>query len=741
MKNLKAIGTIFASTAILTSMVAAPSASANFVNHQQQKVQITVASTETNVTKNELIQRVHKLFPNRFSFVSNNDFHNSSASFYTNDEELRYHLHFSKNINGKSVHGSFVFKGENLEIEQFSYQPVTEKDSMFPAKVSKDEARQIATNFMGTFANGEKYVIEPNAMNYYSPQLLTEPIRYSFTFAQTKNDIPISDKQINVTVQGNGEVVGFYRMSNSAEYPTFDDKNNIKDEQQALAQIKDNLAVDLQYLVSMDYRTEKPIVSLIYQPASTYAGVHALTGKWQTTNGLLTQLPAKTKIEKLATSPLPAKYNGITVEQAKEMAQKLLAIDSKQVKLVIQSVDEVEREGKKYLSVSYMYQSKSFGSGGSLEFNKQTGEITQYYNNKSNFVMETSEQEKPALKITKDQALESAIKYLKEYAPTYLHHYAKPAIEPYVEEHTDGFNFTFPRVVNGLLVSGDQVMVGIAADGSLSNLYIGYQNIDEWPAITAAVPVEDVEKKLREDLTVKLNYVQQTQKDKVVHYNLLYSPIFNTNSGAYIDATTGEWKNGIYSSEEVVVNHPTAQQELNYLINAKILEVKDVAKFNGNEKVSQGEALKVIIKSLTYFYEGLMGDRGEMKQSFTNISPDHPLYSVVERAVSMGIIKVDGAEFNTEAKITREELAVWYMHTLGLEPAAKHSEIYQLEFEDAADVNPKYIGYVAVANAMGILPVDKNRFNPNSEITYADLAVSTIRLAYELAEKRTNNYY
>ena len=188
-----------------------------------------------------------------------------------------------------------------------------------------------------------------------------------------------------------GEVVEFYLMSNPAEYPTFDEKNNIKDEQQVLAQIKDNLTVDLQYLVDTNYQTGKTSVALIYQPASTYTGVHALTGKWQTANGLFAQLPAKTKIEKLATSALPAKYNGITVEQAKEVAQKLLAINSEKVKLSIQSVEEVEREGKTYISIGYMYESKSGGSGTSLEINKQTGEIIQYHNLKSQLLQETDQ--------------------------------------------------------------------------------------------------------------------------------------------------------------------------------------------------------------------------------------------------------------------------------------------------------------------------------------------------------------
>ena len=42
---------------------------------------------------------------------------------------------------------------------------------------------------------------------------------------------------------------------------------------------------------------------------------------------------------------------------------------------------------------------------------------------------------------------------------------------------------------------------------------------------------------------------------------------------------------------------------------------------------------------------------------------------------------------------------------------------------------------------MGLLKTDQNHFNPDREVTYAELAVSTIRLAHEMAEKRNGFYY
>ena len=46
-----------------------------------------------------------------------------------------------------------------------------------------------------------------------------------------------------------------------------------------------------------------------------------------------------------------------------------------------------------------------------------------------------------------------------------------------------------------------------------------------------------------------------------------------------------------------------------------------------------------------------------------------------------------------------------------------------------------------LANSMGLLETDQNKFNPEQEVTYAELAVSTIRLAHEMSEKRNGMYY
>ena len=163
--------------------------------------------------------------------------------------------------------------------------------------------------------------------------------------------------------------------------------------------------------------------------------------------------------------------------------------------------------------------------------------------------------------------------------------------------------------------------------------------------------------------------------------------------------------------------------------------MKDVKSFNGDAAISKGEALKVLMNSLTYFYHGgYYFGQENMNQTFENIDPKHPLYQEIELAVEVGIIKADRKNFDIDSPITREELSVWMIRVLGLEQAAKDSSIYKLGFTDADKVQSANTGYVAMANSMGLVKAEENRFNPDREVTYAELAVSTIRLAHAIAE-------
>lgn len=212
------------------------------------------------------------------------------------------------------------------------------------------------------------------------------------------------------------------------------------------------------------------------------------------------------------------------------------------------------------------------------------------------------------------------------------------------------------------------------------------------------------------------------------HYHLISSPLFNEEEYQVLEASTGKWFNQYNREVLPEVSHPTAAAELNYLIQSKVLTVKDAKAFNADVAVSKGEAIKIMMNSLTYIYHGYpMGDAENVKQTFTNIDPKHTSYQAIERAVELGVIAADKPTFDADSPITKEELSVWYIRALGLEEAAKQTKIYKNDFVDSKKIKAEYTGYVVLADSLGLLKAEKNQFNPTKQVTYAEMAVATIR--------------
>ncbi len=212
MKFVKKLGIITLSTGLSIGILAPNVSAISLGNEQINNVQIQVSQVDSVVTKGELIKKFKGFFPNQFDFLNDSDFHMWSGQRFPDDGTIRYDLNFHKSENGKQIYGGVSFVGESLEIESFHYQPADAVDALFPPKVTKEKAKEVALAFLKRFPESGEYQLDSDFHNYYpSNQLLTEPFRYSFSFVLTKNKVPVSDQRIQVTVLGNGEVSEFYR--------------------------------------------------------------------------------------------------------------------------------------------------------------------------------------------------------------------------------------------------------------------------------------------------------------------------------------------------------------------------------------------------------------------------------------------------------------------------------------------------------------------------------------------------
>ncbi|KGR77198.1 YcdB/YcdC domain-containing protein [Ureibacillus sinduriensis] len=699
-------------------------------------LQIEVAKTDNVISKNEVVKKFKELFPNKFDVLTTDDFYLSTGRYYPEDETVRYDLSFTKLVQGKELYGSATFKGDNLELESFHFEPVNKTDALFPAKITKEDAQKIAQEFIKKYSGSKQFHLDKSNnlyYYYYSNQLLTEPIQYYFSFIGTENNIEIADQRIEVVVLGNGDVVQYNQYQASGWKGSFEKAENLLSEKEVLSKIKENINLQLQYQVNYDFRTDKPDVQLVYAPVTQYSGVNAKNGLWYTNNGFKDNLPNNEKVERIVQQPLKPRHDSITVEDAKEIAKKLLTIDSEEIKLRFDSIEErTNYDGKAVISVNYSYEYGNSGYGTSIELDKQTGEIIQYHNLKNEVLRQLGQKPDDAKKLTSDEALVKALGYLKEWLPSSLHNYSKPISQPYSDEDSGVYNFTFPKIVNGIVVAGSDTSVGINFDGSLNSVNVNAPQIEEWPTTDGILSKEEAEKMFAASLSLKLQYVKENVSEETDHYSLVYNPVYNEKSSTSIDATSGEWTSMFGGREYPIVTDDTAEEELNYLIQNNILEI-DESTFNADSPVTRGEALKVLLKSISYIYERDYPQQEESHQTFEDVGRDHQYYHIVERAVKMGILDTGNNKFMSSESITREELAVWYIRALGLEQAAKHRDAYQLKgIKDAEDVT--YTGYVALADAIGILPSQNGLFNPKKAVTYSELAVSTIQLAHKVYE-------
>lgn len=739
MGKFKKLGVLLTSTAFSFGVLSPVAQASVPANESSTKIEIQVAETETKVTKNELIKKIRTLFPNEFNFITDNDFKVGNGHYYLDDKAIRHELYFDKYVDGKNVYGSFILKGDDLELERFHYSPADMTDALFPAKISKDEAQKIAQNFLKQLPNASNYKLQEDryGYDYYYSRPLSEPTNYSFSYQPTQNGVLISDQYISLDVLGNGVITGMYSDLYTGKKATFDSLEQKKSETDVQKQMRDHLAVELRYAIDYNYRTNERDVKLVYMPIQSAHGVHALTGEWQTTNGFTTIAPKAQPVEKLSAQPLAPKKENITIEEAEALVLSFLKVDTEKAKLTIEMIDERENEAKEtFYSVHYNYKYNGRAMGGSVEVNKATGEITQYYDYREEFMKANNS----IAEITKEVALSKAVDYLKEWAPSYVHHYAKTMEGYSFDEYSKYHSFTFPRLVNGIPVSGDEIHVSIGIDGSLRSLYINHQKIENWPSVSKVIAPDVAKETFSAALKTELQYTKQDNEDKV-HYDLVYAPTFDGVVDNQLDAKTGEWLNSIKPEETTpIISHPTAADELNYLLHQKMLEVKDPASFNADKGITRGEALKIIMKSMSYGYYDYYISEEDAKQSFPNIDSKHPLYSTVEQAVRMGILE-PADKFTVEDPLTRQELAEWYIRALDLKTAAKNNDIFKVNFEDASTIQPNYLGYIALANSLGLLEAQDNKFNATKNVTYAELAVSTIRLAHKIYEKNNNRYY
>ena len=157
-------------------------------------------------------------------------------------------------------------------------------------------------------------------------------------------------------------------------------------------------------------------------------------------------------------------------------------------------------------------------------------------------------------------------------------------------------------------------------------------------------------------------------------------------------------------------------------------------RFGFGSLITRGEFVTFLVK--------LMGWKQvtPAKGSFTdNQDRKKTWYSPVETTLANGIISKDGGKFRPAEKITREEMAVMIVKSMGYGTLADQLHYLNKPFTDVT----KNIGYVTIAKDTGIVNNKAALFNPSGKAFKEQAAVMLINLHHNLIRplKDLNAFY
>jgi spore germination protein YaaH len=169
---------------------------------------------------------------------------------------------------------------------------------------------------------------------------------------------------------------------------------------------------------------------------------------------------------------------------------------------------------------------------------------------------------------------------------------------------------------------------------------------------------------------------------------------------------------------DVPENHWAYQQVLR-LKELKITQGIGNNQFGLGKTITRGEFVTFLVRLMGW---ALIKPE---TQSFKDLPDSHHFYSSIETARTHGVIVKDSDNFRPNDPITREEMAVMIVRTLGYDTLANQLSYLGKPFPDVVS----HAGYITIGKDLGIINgVDKQRFAPSESATREQAAAMMIRM-------------
>ena len=668
---------------------------------------------------------------------------NFNAANYNANQISSWNINWQMNNMAKNINISVTLNAETGEVTQANnYERMVNEENTVPT-ITVKEAEKISDDFVKKI-QPKKY----NELNKKDYNNLGNygSANYNFTYVNKVNGIEFDGNNINIEVDGvSGKVVSYYNNWNAdLKFPEI---KGIIDSKTAVEAFKTGTKMTLKYMAftqNYKYYENKRDVKLLYVPEFNKGNMlDAKDGKFidplNNNSPVLKDLNEKDKV---------AFYN-----KAKAVITREKAIEEQEAGKIIKSfINKIYGEGYVIQGLGYQEYAENYGNlnnktwnasfnkgeatkyneGGNISIDALTGEIVSCYKYSNEDYAGT---EKFVAKLSWEKAYTKAIEAIAKYYPdkvkqikTEQLHYSINAYDKMGERN---YYFNFTRLENGIEFNENTINVGFSAvTGEMNNLNCNWDKNIKFPENKNAISKENASEIMFSKYKPVLVYTQINKSDNpqkpVLEMKLAYklSDASGMSEFTSIDALTGKFVN--FNGENVDQNielfkekikGSKAEKELSILASKGLIETGD---FKLDKKITQIDLIKMLVNARGY--TPYMADKtAELK--FSNITKSDVNYKYLQMAVSYGIMENSDGEFIGDQLITREELAKTLVKYTNYSKLAEHSELFKINYKDAANIGKGNLGYVAIAEAFGFIQIENNEFKPKDNTTMEQLAI------------------
>jgi hypothetical protein len=748
MKSQKLLAAVISAAIIFGTSV--PAAADTVIKNTDS---VSAEQQQTKLTKDEAKNIAKAKFKEYLNYVVDESKLEASVNlspYYSYPDNYTWMIYWNSSDQKKGINLQAVIDantGKVLSLRKNEYDN-TKKQSSIPA-ITYENAKKSAESYLGRVfpdkvkdtklsANGES--------SHYKGYI---PLNYNFNYQRTINGIGFEGNYVNIDVDGiTGKVIGFdLNWIDDLKLPA---SGTTISKTKAEELLRKNLSLEMNYFTYVSKYSvngQEPTTKLGYNISGLSSlALDAVSGEIVNySNGSNSKILVKdaTDQEKqelykdaVVTAPLTKEMSKVEAEAAIKAKLKELFSEEYQIKHLSYNENTSGKEVSGSSSWSANYSKNINGSmidSGSISIDSLTGGILYLYSYDS----EMKEGSNFIPKLSWEEAYYKALKAAAKYFPdkiknidmkqTHITSTQAPGEASYVERQ---YYFSFPRTVNGIKYPDNNISISVdAKTGSLQQMSAYWTSKITFASTDGTISTADAQNRLLTQYKPELIYVM-LQKDNFETTNNTVKLIYrlanseNSTAAAYMDAFTGKYLD--YSGEEIIklnknffaaIKGAKYENELTILAYQGIL---DTNSFNMNKQVTRMDLIKMLVDAKGYRPYVLSGASA---LKYSNVTRADSNYSYLQMAVYYGFLENKEGVIDLNEKVTREEMAKSLVMLLGYGDLAKITSIFKVNAKDSLKLDKNYTGYVAIAEGLGILKVEKDNIRPKNVSTSLELAL------------------